>query len=245
MRTLKLIIQYDGTNYSGWQIQKNSCTIQEVLEIAIFATTGSYYNTIAAGRTDAGVHAFGQVVSVAIDDNFKIPEKRILYSFNSKLPKDIRIIECDVLDHPFHARFDAKNREYVYFLSNKYDIFSRNYTTFIKFPFDKQALIESAKVFMRKDDFTSFSKYNPDNVNPVCDITLSQWEHLDDNKMIYKVRANHFLYGMVRSLVGVMLDVAKGKRSIENVMESLAQKDRNLNSPLVKPNGLFLNKVIY
>lgn len=245
MRTLVLEISYDGSNYAGWQIQKNVASIQEHLENALEKISKNRYKTVAAGRTDASVHAFAQIVSVELLDSFSIPEEKIIYALNTNLPFDIRINKVKILNEKFNARFDANFREYKYFITNKYNIFERNYCTFTKYPLDLGLLNETANIFIKKTDFTTFSKYNPDNNNPVCDVVLSYWEYLGDGKFIYTVKSNHFLYGMVRSLVGTMLDIIRGKRSLENINFALNQKDRSLNSPLAKPQGLFLNKVYY
>ncbi|MFA5512444.1 MAG: tRNA pseudouridine(38-40) synthase TruA [Candidatus Kapaibacterium sp.] len=245
LQTVVLVIQYDGTAYSGWQIQKNADTIQNQIQNAIQIVCGNNYNIIAAGRTDAGVHAQMQVASFQITDDFRLPEEKIKYALNSKLPHDIRIIKAFIHKGDFHARFDAVSREYRYYLSKKYDVFHRRYVSFIKYPFDTELLIRSAEIFMRKDNFTTFSKFNPDNHNPICNVDQCKWEHIEPDVLVLTVRADHFLYGMVRSLVGTMIDIARGKRSREEVDSAFRKHDRNLNSPLAPPQGLFLNRVDY
>jgi tRNA pseudouridine38-40 synthase len=245
MRTLALSIRYDGTKYSGWQVQKNAPTVQQYIENAIEKISGKRYNSVAAGRTDAGVHALGQVVSIDLKDEFNIPENKILYALNTRLPFDIQINAARIFDCKFHARFDAQFREYKYYLSNKYNVFDRYYCAYIKFPFEKELLFESAEIFKVKTDFTTFSKFNPDNNNPICNVVESKWIQVEENKFVYTVKSNHFLYGMVRSVVGAMVEIARNKRNLDDVIKSLYLKDRNLNSSLVKPNGLFLNKVYY
>lgn len=245
MKTLALKIQYDGTNYHGWQTQKNALTIQDNIESALENITGVRIPIIAAGRTDSGVHARGQVISFELDENFNLPLNRLVNAINSKLPFDIRLVDYKAFDDKFHARFDAIAREYEYYLSTQYNLFDRYYTSYIKFPLNIDKLIETGNFFIRKDDFTTFSKFNPDNNNPVCDITECKWEKVTSTKFKLTIKSNHFLYGMVRSIVGTMIDFSREKRDFDDIEKSLLAKNRQLNSPLAPAMGLFLNRVYY
>ncbi|MBX3042106.1 MAG: tRNA pseudouridine(38-40) synthase TruA [Candidatus Kapabacteria bacterium] len=245
MKTLALKIEYDGTNYAGWQVQKNALTVQEVLESCIEAVFGIKLPTIAAGRTDSGVHALGQVVSINLESEISIPQEKILVAINSKLPLDIRIIESKIFDEKFHARFDAQFRQYKYILTTEYNLFRRNHISYIKYPINPDRLYSIANIFKRKTDFTSFSKYNPDNNNPVCDVTVCNWTESATNVYELNIRANHFLYGMVRSIVGNMIDFARNKKTELDIEKGFEIFDRNQNSPLAPPQGLYLEKVFY
>lgn len=244
MKTLVLVLEYDGTNYSGWQIQKNSLSIQQEIESALYILTSKKYNIIAAGRTDAGVHAKGQVVSTIIDD-FTVPYDKIIYALNSKLPKAIRVVKSKIINEKFHARFDADYREYEYYITTKFNTFERFYVSFIKYPINQKLLFDSAELFIKKYDFTSFSKFNPDTENPVCNVTKCEWSKLERGKFKLNIKADRFLYGMVRSLAGVMVDIARGKRSAAEACEALQKKDRKYNSPLAPPEGLYFLKAGY
>lgn len=245
MQTLVLKVQYDGSNYCGWQYQKNHLSVQEVLESALFCIFGTKYSVIAAGRTDSGVHAVGQVVSIPLNEQIKIPENKILYAINSKLPPDIRVSFTKIIDKKFHARFDAIARQYEYYMTLKYCVFNRNIVSFIRYPLDKSVLFKSADYFVRKADFTSFSKHNPDINNPVCNVEVCKWYEINEHDFKLTIKSNHFLYGMVRSIVGFMIDVSRGKKCYDDIEKAFQTTDRGLNSPLAPPQGLFLQKVTY
>jgi tRNA pseudouridine38-40 synthase len=244
MQTLVFVIEYDGANFSGWQIQPNARSVQEELEIALYNLYKERINVVGSGRTDAGVHAFGQVASAEIK-NVLIPENKIIRALNAKLPDCIKIINAKYFPFKFHARFDAVEREYVYFLSNDVSVFKRNYVSIYPLPFDKQKLFEIAPIFTGIKDFTTLSKINKDIHNNICNVTVSEWEENGYGEMVYRIRANHFLYGMVRAVVGIMLDYARGKRTREEIQKAIEKKERNLASAFAPPQGLFLSRVFY
>ncbi|MFC2131134.1 tRNA pseudouridine(38-40) synthase TruA [Bacteroidota bacterium] len=244
MSIIILKIEYDGTNYGGWQIQPNSVTIQEKIQDAILELTGFQINLVGAGRTDAGVHAQGMIAHAEVKSDLKIPENKIPKALNSLLPDDIRIRKAKITRTPFHARFDAIAREYSYTIHLKESPFLGRFSTLIKYDLDFRLLFESAKIFIGKHDFTTFSKLNPDTKNYHCDIEKSYWEKLEDSWQ-YHVKADRFVYGMVRSLVGAMIDAARGKRSIEELASAFDESDRNKISPLAPPQGLILEKIYY
>ena len=242
---LGIKIQYDGRNYFGWQRQTNAVTIQEKLEDAVSETLGYKVSIIGAGRTDSGVSARGQTASIKLSAPINIHIDNISRAINSRLPDDIFVTEAKLFEFDFHARFDALFREYSYTIILNRDVLKRHFSYWVKYNINLDILYDCAKFFHQDTDFTTFSKLNPDNNNPVCNIVMSRWEFIDDNTYIYRIKANHFLYGMVRSLVGTMIDAARGKRNIDEIHESLIAKDRNRNSPLAPPNGLCLEKIYY
>lgn len=244
-QTLVLGIQYDGTLYAGWQKQPNALAIQEVIENAMLELTGTNFSVVAAGRTDAGVHARNMITHTCMKAEITIPQDKIAIAINSLLPNDIRINFAKIVDGKFHARFDALKREYTYNLVTSYNVFQSRYAYYYKFPIDTEILFESSKIFVRKADFTTFSKHNPDLNNPICDVVICEWTAINDEHFVLRIRANHFLYGMVRSLVGAMLDAARGKRTIQELEDSLHKCDRNLSSPLAPAHGLFFEKAYY
>lgn len=240
-----LLIEYDGTNYAGWQKQKNAITIQERIEQAIQKAFGFSSIPVGAGRTDAGVHARGQVAHCVVPKDFSLPEERIALAINSKLPEDIRIINAKITENPFHATIDAIARRYSYYIHTKSDVFIRNYSCFVPYKFDVDKLFESAKIFLGEWNFKEIAKKNHSTESYVCRIEKSYWEKIGDYKFHYTIQANRFVYSLVRAIIGLMLEIARGRRSIEELRTLLITNKRNFHFPLAPPNGLFLDKAIY
>ncbi|MFA6571187.1 MAG: tRNA pseudouridine(38-40) synthase TruA [Bacteroidota bacterium] len=249
MPTLALIIEYDGTNYAGWQRQLNAVSVQSKIEKALFDITGLNLNLTGAGRTDAGVHASGQVAHSVIEDDmlnhFTIPEDKIAIALNSNLPIDIRIKNAKIFETPFHARYDAIAREYSYSFHTEESVFLNRFSAYFRYKLNFDELYASASVFTGRHDFTTFSKFNPEIKNNFCTIEKCEWKRISDYQFNLKIKANRFLYGMVRSLVGVMIDISRGKREIEEVKNALEKCDRSLCSQLAPANGLVLNRIYY
>lgn len=244
MKTLVLLVEYDGSAYGGWQTQNNSLTIQDVLEKIIRKITSLPLCVVGSGRTDAGVHARGQVASIELLGSFPIPIERIAVSLNSMLPHDIRIREVNILDGSFNARFGPIARQYSYTISQEESVFIRYFTALFKYKFDMQLMQKVSEVFLGKHDFTTFSKFNRSTKSYVCDISRSEWE-FNDKLLIYNVCADRFVYGMVRALVGAMIDVGRGKRTIEEITQALEEKNRDLSSPAAPAEGLVLERIFY
>ncbi len=244
-KTIVLSIEYDGTNYSGWQRQKNSNSIQQTIENAIKKATNFDLHVIAAGRTDAGVHALNQIAHCRIPDDFPIPEEKIATVINSKLPLDIYIKSAKIIESNFHATKDAIGRAYIYRIHTTPNVFIRKYSLFVPFKINLEILNDVAKVFLGEHDFTAFSKRNPSTRNYVCNVSVSQWEMSDNSQYYFRVEANRFVYGMVRALVGVMLDYCRRRRSIEEIKKALNTGKKFFPYPLAKACGLFLEKIIY
>lgn len=244
-RRMVLLVEYDGANYAGWQRQKNALTIQEVLERAVADAAGEYCDVIGAGRTDAGVHGGGQVAHCRIPDSFGIPQHKIAVALNTRLPRDIRIVAAVLTDKPFHARYDASAREYSYALSLSHSVFYRHYTWQPRFGLNVGLLHRAAEVFLGSHDFTTFSKLNTDTKSYNCTVEVSAWRRVARDHLVYTVRADRFVYGMVRSLVGTMVEVARGRRTVEDIQLALGRSDRSLNSPLAPARGLVLRRIYY
>ncbi len=244
---MKLVfsIQYDGTDYSGWQVQPNAVTVQgEILKV--LQEFGINEIPTAAGRTDAGVHGRNMTAHVSLTDDFRLPFEKTASILNNKLPNDILITKVRVIeDEEFHSRFSAVARQYSYFVHTNLDVFFHRCSSFYPFKIDFEVLQKSADIFIGTHDFTSFSKINPDIKNMICKIETCFWEELEEGRYRLEIKANHFLYGMVRSLVGAMLDCARGKKSLENLKNTLESRERNFNSTLAPPNGLFFEKAFY
>lgn len=245
MKSLILLVEYDGSDFCGFQSQKNSISVQDSIESAYSTIFGEASRLVAAGRTDAGVHAKGQVVSFHIEKEINIPIDKIPKAFNGNLPKSIRISQASVINGDFSARFDARFREYNYFLSLKDSPFEGRFSSYLRFPISKKLLFDSAEIFLGKKDFTTFSKFNESNRHPICEVVVSRWSEINDNLLKFEIKSNRFIYGMVRAIVGAMTDIARGKRTIEETKIALEKRDRAYASPLADPRGLILNRIYY
>lgn len=244
-RTIALLIEYDGTQYAGWQRQNNAPTIQEYLERIAGKFTGSYCPVIGSGRTDAGVHAFGQVAHLHLPVHNHLPTEKLPLAFNRSLPRDINIRAACEVNPSFHARFGAIRREYRYFFSSRNSVFFNRYTWYSDRTFTPELLQQTAQLFLGRQNFTGFSKHNPDTGSYVCTVERSEWRQLPEDVWEFRVVADRFVYGMVRSLVGVMMDVARGRRSITDVQEALQSCDRSHGSQLAPACGLALWHIDY
>jgi len=245
INTLALIIEYDGTNFSGWQIQPNSRTVQETIELALQKLTGKDIRIIGAGRTDSGVHAKGQVAHAIVGKEFTIPSDKIAIAINSVLPKDIRIQKAKIFVKEFHARFDAVAREYSYTLTTKESVFLRHFTTYYKYPLDFEKLSDVAALFLGNHDFTTFSKLNLSTKSYICNVEKCDWEKLNENCYQLHIKADRFVYGMVRALTGTMLEFAGSRITVDQIKDSFAAKNRSLCPALAEQQGLILEKVYY
>jgi tRNA pseudouridine38-40 synthase len=239
----KLTIQYDGTKYAGWQIQENALTVQEVISNSIEKILQDKINLIGAGRTDAGVHALGQVANFTMSRELDL--FRFKYSLNSVLPEDISITDINSVDENFHARFSAKKRSYIYLISNQKSPFYDLYSLKIFSELDTDKLNKLSSVFIGVQDFTSFSKINTEVQNKNCEVYEARWRR-QKNLFIFYLEANRFLYGMVRAIVGSILKAYSAEVDGMDYLKSLFTKhDRNAAADSVLAKGLFLYKVKY
>jgi tRNA pseudouridine38-40 synthase len=242
MFNYKLTLQYDGTKYAGWQIQENALSIQEVIKSSIQQILQEEVNLIGAGRTDAGVHALGQVANFTLDKELDL--FRFKYSINSVLPDDISITNIESVDEKFHSRFSAKKRSYIYLISNQkspfFDRYSYNYYSEL----NQQKLNEISSVMIGSKDFTSFSKLNPAVQNKNCEVFEARWRK-EKNLFIFYIEANRFLYGMVRATIGTLLKAYSSESAIEYLENVFAKKNRDAAADAVPSKGLFLYKIKY
>ena len=244
MNNYKLLLQYEGTNYAGWQIQKNVVTVQQKIIDAIKVVTKSKVNLIGSGRTDTGVHALGQVANFRIEDELDL--RKFNYSLNSILPEDISVIGSEKISESFHSRFDAVSRSYIYVFLHSKSPFYKNYSYL--FPsirhIDLTRMNVLSKSLLGKHDFTSLSKKNTDIDEKTCTITEILWRRTLD-KTIFYITANRFLHGMVRTIIGTLLFAAEKNLNEDYITELLDAKDRTKAEQSVPAKGLFLFKVRY
>lgn len=242
MSRYKITIQYDGTNYFGWQMQSQKRTIQSEIEKALAPlNTNNRVIITGAGRTDTGVHAFGQVAHFDLDTNLKTTQ--LLSALNARLPEDIRIIDAAETGDEFHARFSARKRYYRYQCYLGDNLLFKNQSWFVG-EIDKAILDIFAKKINGTHDFLSFSKLNKQLKNNVCDIYESKW-FTSENMLIFSVCGNRFLHHMVRYLVGTMVSGAQGKLSLEYFEDLLINPQKNVKIFKAPPEGLILEKIYY
>ncbi|MDH4129053.1 MAG: tRNA pseudouridine(38-40) synthase TruA [Spirochaetota bacterium] len=245
MLNYKLLIQYDGTLYSGWQRQKNEFTIQEELEKSLTRILGEPIAVIGSGRTDTGVHALGQVAN--FKTNSKLPIEQIFNAVNYYLPSDIRVFKCEEVDNDFHARFSAIKREYKYLIYNDIQCppFIRNYVHFIRKSIDIEKLKRSLELFVGEHNFTSIASSSDDSDRKIRTIYDTKVEK-NNNEIAIFIKANSFLRKMVRMIVGMVLDINIKDISIEEINRVLKLENRAAHTyPTAPAKGLYLNHVWY
>lgn len=195
-----------------------------------------------SGRTDSGVHAIGQVANFSCQQPLDL--YRFRYSLNNTIPNDIAVTKIEEVDALFHSRYDAKSRTYLYFISINKTPFFRDFTHFYYSPLDLQYLNQLSKLLAGERDYTSFTKHEAETENKVCNIISAQWRTINEFSL-FRIEANRFLHGMVRTIVGTLLDFHKEKKPIDDLTSIIEAKDRTLAGEAVPAKGLFLYKVRY
>ncbi len=244
-RNIRLILEYDGTRYHGWQHQKNALSIQEVIEQALARITGEEVRLIASGRTDAGVHARGQVANFHTKST--APLRAFVKGLNSLLPLDIAVLRAEEAPPDFHARYDARWKTYAYHIINRpvRSPLQHLYTWWLPESLDVAALDTAARVLPGEHDFFTFRAAGSRPGHAVRQVREASWQQGDEGRLSFSITANGFLRGMVRSLVGTMVEIGRGKYPPEYLREALEKRDRRLAGPTAPPQGLFLVEVEY
>lgn len=243
MRNLKITLQYNGENYCGWQRQPNSPGIQGTVENAIYEITKEKVKVTASGRTDAGVHALGQVANFKTETN--IPASRIPDALNAKLPKDISVISCEEVDMDFHARYNACGKTYRYLIYNRpyRSPLYKNLAYHVKYDLDWDKIRLEAKYLIGTHDFVGFMSSGSsvkDTVRTIYDIKIEEHEGITS----IEISGNGFLYNMVRIIIGTLVDIGRG-RIKHNMEEIINSKSRSMCGHTAPAHGLFLKKVNY
>lgn len=244
MHRIKLIVEYDGSNYHGFQRQNNAHTIQEEIERGIVKLVGQNISIISAGRTDTGVHALGQVV--AFDTSSSIPADKWSFALNSVLPRDIRVTSSELVPAEFHPRYDALSKVYRYKIYRKEQgrIFFRNYALCMSEPLNIIAMQEACKLIQGKHNFKSFCASGS---------SVKNFERHVMNCFIYEegpfinleIEANGFLYNMIRIIMGTLLEIGQDNHSPEIIRDIIKGEDRSLAGPTAPPQGLYMIEVKY
>ena len=242
MPRYKLLIEYDGTRYSGWQRQPNANTVEEEIENALSQILRQRVDIIGQGRTDAGVHAEGQVAH--FDFPKELEKHRILFALLGVLPRDIAVWDLEETDSDFHARFSALSRRYRFQIITRPSPLWNRHAEMILGDLDLNAMNECAKLVEGKHDFESFTYSSEEQPGTICEISLSRF-HVGDPLIVYRVEANRFVRHMVRRLAGTMLQVGKGKISVQDFTDLLHKPSKDKSGHGASAKGLILEKVGY
>ncbi len=246
MPTWKLELEYEGTRYRGWQMQHNAKTVQGEMQDAARQLFAGKFEIYGSGRTDAGVHALRQVAHLKVDElRANITPKQIQYGFNDLLPHDINILKVSNAPDDFHARHSAVARYYLYQISTRRTAMAKNFVWWIKDELDAAAMNEAAKMLVGKHDFRSFCEMDEDK-KPSTLVKVDRAEVFTDGDLIcFRIGASHFLWKMVRRIVGMLAEVGRGNltyNSFERLLRFQSDTTAKFTAP---PSGLFLEQVLY
>lgn len=242
MRNIRLKLAYDGTDFHGFQIQPEVRTVQGAVENALWELTRERIRLIAAGRTDEGVHALGQVVNFKTSS--KMSPSTLERALNAKLPPDIVASEVEDADSDFHARYSAKSRTYEYSITRIRSPFIMRYAWLLKYDINMSAMSDAARTFSGAHDFAGFCVAKSRVDETECVVYSSGWR-IEGHIFKYEVVANRFLHNMVRIMVGTMVELGRGKLKESDLASMLKTRDRREAGPTAPPHGLFLMRVKY
>jgi tRNA pseudouridine38-40 synthase len=234
---------YKGSNYCGWQTQINAPTVQEEIEKILSILLRKSVDITGSSRTDTGVHAMHQTAHFEMQNPIPSTEK-VVYSMNKMLPFDIQIKNIYPVPDDYHARFEASSRKYEYRISRKKNPFLKDLCYEFSPPLDIQRMNDACKYLLEYVDFECFSKVHTQVYTFNCDIMEARWEE-KENDLIFHIKANRFLRGMVRAVVGTLLEVGLGKITLHDFEQIILSKNRQNAGGAVPPQGLFLMEVNY
>ena len=245
MPRFKLTVEYAGTRYSGWQIQKNARTVQGEIDRAVRTVTGRKdFELYGSGRTDAGVHALAQTAH--LDVSTSLPPDALARRLNEELPSDINILHAEVVPHRFHARHDAVARRYVYQIARRRTAFAKTYVWWVKDPLDVGRMREAAAAFVGMRDFESFTEKTP-RAEPASTLVLVERLDIaeDADLILVGIEGSHFLWKMVRRIVGVLVEVGRGGLKPAEAARFVDERSATPARLTAPPSGLFLERVYY
>ncbi len=243
-RNISLVLEYDGTNYHGWQCQPNAITLQEAVQRSVERIFDHPIKIYAAGRTDTGVHAFGQVINFHTEKTIDLAS--IMKGLNSLLPEDIRVKDAREVDESFHARYSAKSKSYIYCIINRryHSPFHGRYSWHVPYAVDARLMNESIEEIVGVHDFSAFKKKNEMYKNHEREILRAAVKRRGEFIYIF-IEATGFLRYMVRNIVGTLVLVGEGRISKEDFIAILHSRDRVNAGPTAPPQGLFLRRIRY
>ena len=243
MRRYFIYLSYNGKKYCGWQIQPNGITVQQKLEESLSILLQETIAVVGAGRTDSGVHATCMVAH--FDSEKNIDCLSLCKKLNGILPGDIAISKIEEVVPEAHARFYAISRTYKYYITTEKNPFREDFAYRAPFSLNFERMNEAAETLFAYEDFTSFSKLHTDSKTNNCRIVYAKWEQESDSLWVFTIRANRFLRNMVRAIVGTLLEVGRGKITVEDFRQIIEQKNRNLAGASVPAHALFLVDIAY
>ncbi len=242
MRNIKLTLEYDGSDFCGWQYQPQRRTVQGELESALSRLTQETIQTTVAGRTDAGVHALGQVVNFLYGGQLSL--EVLQRGGNALLPPDVRIVGIEEVGLSFNARFDAVERHYRYYIRRHHQAIGRQYSWLVPYELDVEKMHEAVSGWSGEIDFRAFCQAGAEVPHHRCFIYHAAWQAVED-KIIFDIMANRFLHNMVRIIVGSCIEIGRGRWPVHAIQEILASGDRRRAGPTAPAHGLFLIRVGY
>ena len=238
-----ITLSYDGSRFHGWQVQPNGLSVQEELQRALSTLLRTNIQVTGAGRTDAGVHALKMVAHFDADD--AIDCGLLTYKLNRLLPFDIAVERVEAVPDTMHARFSAVSRTYQYYIHTVKEPFLRAYSCELHYPLDFDRMNEAAKTLLEYEDFGAFCKSGADVKTTLCRVTAAQWHQTSPDSWYFEISANRSLRNMVRAVVGTLVDVGRGRLSVEEFRQVIEGRRRTEAGESMPGHALFLEKVEY
>ena len=237
----KLILSYKGSRYHGWQIQENAHSVQAEIENALKIIAGEKIGIVGCGRTDTGVHAKFYVAHFETEVEFK---SNVVYTLNAILPEDIAILDLKKVGDDFHARFSAISREYQYFIHFHKNPFLTGNSWYMNKQLNIELMNKASEILSEYQDFASFCKLGADNKTTLCEIQHASWQ-LNDNQLVFTIKADRFLRNMVRAIVGTLMEIGLERMSLIEFRAVIESKNRQNSGTSVPAHGLYLTDVKY
>lgn len=234
---------YDGAAYHGWQIQPNGNSVQEELQRGLSTLLREDISVTGAGRTDAGVHA--RVMVAHFDTEKALDCRQLAYKLNRLLPQDIAVDRVEPVSDDLHARFSATSRTYHYYIHTRKDPFRRAYSCEMHYDLDFAKMNEAGRILTTYEDFGAFCKAHSDVKTTLCQVTKAEWIQTSDTSWYFEITANRFLRNMVRAVVGTLVDVGRGKLTLDDFSKVIEGKQRSDAGESMPANALFLENITY
>ncbi|MBR1484537.1 MAG: tRNA pseudouridine(38-40) synthase TruA [Prevotella sp.] len=238
-----ITLSYDGTRYHGWQVQPNGTSVQEVLDRGLSLLLHADVHTTGAGRTDAGVHA--RMMVAHFDHPSAVDCRQLAYKLNRLLPCDVSVQSVEPVADDLHARFSATQRTYYYYVHTRKDPFLRHYSCQIGYPLDFALMNQAARLLLDYDDFGAFCKAGADVKTTLCRVVRAEWHQTSPTTWYFEIAANRFLRNMVRAVVGTLIDVGRGRLTVDGFRQVIEGKSRSNAGESMPAHALFLERIDY